>query len=258
MGIDQCSQAAETAVVTGASSGIGAAVAIGLAQAGMQTLLVGRDVERLAATRAACALHAPAASCAVELTDAGAAEAVAQEARARFGSVDALVHCAGLYVRGTVGETSPEQLDRMWAVNVRAPYALTRSLLDDLQGGGRVVLVTSGAGRVGLADRVGYCATKGAAEMLGRALAVELAPAGIRVNSVAPGFIATPMNERLREDPRFVEQIEAITPLGRLGSAEEVAAAVRFLVSDAASFITGETIGVTGGYPSAPLVTADA
>jgi NAD(P)-dependent dehydrogenase (short-subunit alcohol dehydrogenase family) len=99
-------------------------------------------------------------------------------------------------------------------------------------------------------ERSAYCATKAAVEMMMRCLARELAPHAIRVNAVAPGFISTPMNEALRADPGFISGIEALTPAGRLGLPEEVAAAILFLVTPASNFVHGETLTVSGGYPS--------
>jgi NAD(P)-dependent dehydrogenase (short-subunit alcohol dehydrogenase family) len=247
----------QTALVTGATSGIGAETACAFAAAGARVVLVGRSAKRLESVGARiAAAGGEALPLQADLAEPGAEDQVAAQVRAGVGSLDAMVHSAGVYRRGPIDQSPLADLDDQWRVNARAPYALTKALLPLLGSGARLVFVTSTAGLTALRDRASYCATKAAADMMMRSLALELAPRGVRVNGVAPGFIATPMNERLREDPAFVAGIEALTPAGRLGLPEEVAAAALFLVSDAAQFVCGETIRVSGGYPALPMVHA--
>ena len=235
--------------MTGASSGIGAAAAARLAAGGARVVLVGRDSGRLAG--AAAAAGGDSLAVVADLFTDGAAQEVVARAREAFGPVNVLVHSAGIYRRGAIESAPLADFDLQWHVNVRAPYALTQAALPDLIPDGAVVFVTSRA-KVGMPDRAAYSATKAAADAMMRSLALELGPRGVRVNAVAPGFIATPMNENLRRDEPMVEHILSLTPARRLGRAEEVAAAIAWLASDEASFVYGHSLGVDGGYPDVP------
>jgi len=131
---------------------------------------------------------------------------------------------------------------------VRAPLLLTQAALPHLDAGASVVFVSSIAGHVGFQDSTAYCATKGALELATRALALELSPRGIRVNAVAPGNIKTPMNEELRNTTDYEGVCNAATPAGRFGEADEIAAAIVFLASDASSYVHGASLLVDGGW----------
>ena len=141
-----------------------------------------------------------------------------------------------------------EDFDVQWRVNVRAPYALTQAALPHLAPESSVIFVSSIAGQVAFTNSAAYCATKGAIEQLTKALAVELAPAQIRVNAIAPGNIRTPMNEELLRDPEYEQMYLDGTPYGRVGVVEDVAPLAVFLASDAARYIHGESILVDGGW----------
>jgi NAD(P)-dependent dehydrogenase (short-subunit alcohol dehydrogenase family) len=142
-----------------------------------------------------------------------------------------------------------EAFDRQFAINVRAPYALTRAALDHMGEGASIVFISSVFGQVGLAGASGYCATKGAIDQLTRTLALELAPRGIRVNGIAPGFILTALNEaNFGHETEIKRSVEGDTPAGRIGSVEEIAPAVAYLASDAASFVHGTTLVIDGGW----------
>lgn len=241
------------AVVTGASSGIGAVIAKRFAAAGAEVLLVARSEERLAEVQAAIEAdggRAHALSC--DLLGEEAPESVVATAKEVLGGIDILTHSAGTYIRSSLRDARREDLDGQWRINARLPYLLSQAALAELEGDGRILFITSIAGHVGMADRTGYCASKAAAEAMMSSMAVELAPLGIRVNAVAPGFIATQMNAHLRQQGNFQEYIESITPAGRLGTPEEVAEAALFLVSDEASFVHGQSLGVDGCYPTPP------
>lgn len=247
--------AGQVALVTGASSGIGEATAIALAARGADVCLVGRSAERLQETATAIARTTGSASVFPEdLAEDGGVDRVSERLTSKGIRLDIVVHCAGVYRRAPFETAPASELDEQWRINVRVPYTLTQAVLPQLRPGARIICVTSVAGGMALRDRAAYCMTKAALTMLVECLALELAPHGVRVNAVAPGFIATPMNRGLRADATFVRDIEAQTPAGRLGTPEEVAQAVLFLVSEAASFIHGETIHVSGGYPSPPQV----
>ncbi len=138
--------------------------------------------------------------------------------------------------------------DEQWRTNVRAPFALSQAALPYLKEGGSIIFVSSMVGLVGLMDSAAYASTKGALELLMRSLAVELGPIGIRVNSIAPGPIKTPMNDGFREDPSFESRLADGVPLKRWGMPEEIAPAAVFLASSAASYVHGATICIDGGW----------
>lgn len=235
----------KTAIVTGASSGIGVATAEAFARAGARLLLVGRDEERLARCAERVGEHR---AIAVDVTDALAPQAIVQAALDAFDAIDVIVHSAGIFEPMPFEETTVESLDRQWLTNVRAPFLITQAAFPHLQPGSSVIFISSIAGYVAFPNSVAYCATKGAIELMTRALALELSPRGVRVNTIAPGNIKTPMNERFRAMPGYEEKMDALTPAGRHGEPEEIAAAIVFVASDEASFVHGASFLVDGGW----------
>ena len=249
VGLESGSLEGRVALVTGASSGIGAACAAELVARGAEVLLTGRDEQRLREHAAASAAPDRCEAMAVDLTAPGAPEAVAGRCVERFGRIDVLVHSAGIYVDQRFEAATLESFDSQFAINVRAPYALTLAALPHLGEGASIVFISSVFGQVGLAGASGYCATKGAIEQLTKTLALELAPRGIRVNAIAPGYILTALNEANFGRPTEIKrQVEADTPAGRIGSVAEIAPAVAYLASDAASFVQGATLVIDGGW----------
>jgi NAD(P)-dependent dehydrogenase (short-subunit alcohol dehydrogenase family) len=235
----------KVAVVTGASSGIGFACAEAMSEAGAKVVLVGRDPERLARCAERCGKHHVVA---VDLVDDDAPARIVEETIGAFGAVTSLLHMAGIFWPNPLAEAPLEDFDMQWRVNVRAPYALTKAALPHLKRDDSVTFVSSIAGQVAFPNSAAYCATKGAIEQLTKALAVELAPAGIRVNAIAPGNIRTPMNEEYLKDPDYEQMYLDGTPYGRVGIVEDIAPLAVFLASDAAAYIHGESILVDGGW----------
>jgi len=247
-----CRLDGRVALVTGAGRGLGLAAAIGLAQAGAEVHLVSRTRSEL--EEAADAIRSNGGAAHALVCDVTEGTQV-REAFGRLRALDILVNNAGGNLPEPFIDVTEERLDRILNLNVRAAFlvaqAAARKMLDAAdrrKRGGAMVNVSSQMGHVGAAGRTVYCMTKHALEGLTKALGVELAPHNIRVNSIAPTFIETPMTAPFFEEPRFREWVLTRIPLGRLGQLDEVTAAVVFLASPAASLITGTSLLVDGGW----------
>jgi NAD(P)-dependent dehydrogenase (short-subunit alcohol dehydrogenase family) len=236
-----------TALVTGASRGIGAAIAAALDRAGARVALAARTGDAL--SRVAGRLANDPVVLETDLLDPEAPARLAADAEAELGRVDVLVNNAALGGRMLLRDVDAALIDRMHAVNVRAPLLLIAALAPGMatRGRGSIISLSSVSGVVGTPHRNVYAATKGAIDAATRSLASELGPHGIRVNAVAPGVVDTDMWARNKAIPGVVEMVEAQTPLRRWSTAEDVADVVVFLASDAARFITAETICADGG-----------
>ena len=236
------------ALVTGAGGGIGAACSRALADAGADVVLVGRSKERLEGAASHVRQAGRLAWCReCDVTDSRAVErTVAADA-----PIHVLVNAAGGNVPEPFADVSEKNLDELLALNVKGTFITTQAVVRRMLAGGEggaVVNISSQMGHVGDANRSVYCATKHAVEGLTRALAVELAPHGIRVNSVAPTFVETPMTAPFFTDEAFRRSVLERIPLGRIGVPDDVAGAVVFLASPAASLITGASLLVDGGW----------
>jgi NAD(P)-dependent dehydrogenase (short-subunit alcohol dehydrogenase family) len=237
----------KVALVTGASSGMGEEITKAMAAAGAGVVAVGRNEERL--ERVVAEAGGDVFAIVRDLTGDGAAQAVVDEAVKRMGRLDILANVAGIMELGPLGETPVESLDRQFRTNVRAPFELTQAALPHLlESKGSIIFISSMAALAAFPESAAYTATKGAIDAVARQLAVELAPAGIRVNAIAPGEIDTPMNSDFyAEHPEFVEEMKEFTPAGRLGKASDIAPAAVFLASDMAGFVYGVSLPVDGG-----------
>jgi NAD(P)-dependent dehydrogenase (short-subunit alcohol dehydrogenase family) len=247
------SMSGKVAVVTGASSGIGRAVALRFARDGAAVVAVGRDAEALMEIVALAAeLGAGAQAVVVDVTAADAPERIVSGAVDAFSGIDVLVNAAGVIGMGTVETTSDEAWDAMLDVNVRAPFRLIREASDALvDRRGAVVNVSSVAGLRAFPGVASYCVSKAAVDQLTRCAALDLAPSGVRVNAVNPGVVVTNLHRRGGMDEQkyaeFLERSKGTHPLGRPGTVEEIADLIVFLLSPAAGWITGETISIDGG-----------
>ena len=244
-----------TAIVTGSTSGIGAAIAEALAAEGAHVVVSGRDavrgervVDRIRATGGKADFVA--ADLAGSYGDLRSFAAAATEVLG--GRVDILVNNAGIYPATLTPDLPDADLDAMLAVNVRAPHVLVAALAPGMaaRGAGAIVNIGSWMARVGSPFAAMYTATKAADEQLTRAWAAEFGPRGVRVNTVAPGATLTPGNEAARE---VLDQMTAGTPAGVVIRPDDVARAVVFLVSDEASMIHGATLDVDGGMTATRL-----
>ncbi|MHB8692266.1 MAG: SDR family NAD(P)-dependent oxidoreductase [Solirubrobacteraceae bacterium] len=236
-----------TALVTGASRGIGAAIARSLDRAGARVALVARSAPALNAL--AAELRNRPVVLAEDLSDPAVPQRLVADARTQLGGIDVLVNNAALAARLPTAELDASLIDELYAVNVRAPLLLIAALVPSMieRSSGAVINVSSVSAVVGTPRRAAYAATKGAVDAATRSLAMELGPHGIRVNSVAPGVVDTEMWSRNKAIPGVVAQIEAMTPLRRWSVPDDVADVVTFLAGDGARFITGETVCVDGG-----------
>ena len=238
------------ALVTGASSGIGAATAIAFAEAGWEVMAAGRDEGRL---EEVADVSDNIATWTGDLTESDDCDELIADTIDEFGSLDCLVNSAGVIVRATVADTSDEDWRYTMGINVDAPFYLSRAALPHLlQTTGSIVNIASDWGLKGGDRAAAYCVSKGAIVQLTRAMAIDHARDGLRVNAVCPGDIDTPMltNEADDKDINledFLAQAAEESPNGRIGTPEEVAALILFLASDAATHITGTAIPIDGG-----------
>ena len=229
------------ALVTGASRGLGRAIAIALAREGARTIAVARasdDLQSLAAE-----LQPDGEVWEADVTT----DALLSRIEALEG-LDILINNAGTNAPQAFLDVDVGTLDRILDLNVRTTFRISQAAARRMGKGSTIINITSQMGHVGSPRRSVYCMSKHAIEGLTKALAVELAPAGIRVNAVAPTFVETPMTAPMLADPEFRAFVERMIPLGRTASPEDVAAAVIYLASPAAGMITGHSLLVDGGW----------
>jgi NAD(P)-dependent dehydrogenase (short-subunit alcohol dehydrogenase family) len=240
-------------VVTGASSGIGRAAARRFGRAGASVLAVGRDARLLDEVAAEIERDGGAASVfQADVTDQSAPDGIVAAVLDRFGALSTLVNAAGIIASGSVETTKDADWDAMMDINARAPFRLMRAAVPALQAsGGAIVNVSSVTGLRAFPGVLSYCVSKAAIDQLTRCAALELASKGVRVNAVNPGVVVSNLHRRggMDEDTyaAFLTRSRETHPLGRPGSPEEIADLIFFLASDAAGWITGETISIDGG-----------
>ncbi|MEM1313920.1 MAG: SDR family oxidoreductase [Pseudomonadota bacterium] len=239
------------ALVTGAGRGLGLAMAVALAEAGAQTLLIARSADQVeAAAEALRGRGLAAQAAAVDVTDRAAMRALI-EARGPF---HVLVNNAGLARHAPFLETTEADYDAVTDLNVRAAYFVAQSVAQGLIAAGEtgsIINLSSQMGHVGGPERAVYCASKHAMEGFSKAMALELAPHGIRVNTLCPTFIATELAAQTLRDPQKRAWIERSIPLGRVGALEDLMGPVVFLASEASALVTGSALMVDGGWTAA-------
>ncbi len=235
-------------VILGGTGGIGSHVARRLAADGATVVVAARGSDRLDALAddlGGCETHR------VDATDIGAVDALIKEIHTSHGRLDGIVNCVGSILLKAAHQTSEEEWRKTLAANLDSAFAVVRAGAKAMRKeGGSIVLMSSAAARVGLANHEAIAAAKAGVIGLGRSAAATYAPNGIRVNIVAPGLVDTPMAAGITGNPLMLKASEAMHPLGRIGRPEEVADVVTWLVSGDSGWVTGQVIGVDGGLSS--------
>ncbi len=240
----------QLALVTGSSTGIGYALARGLAQAGARVVLNGRDTARLAAALAALQAEGLAVeSRAFDVCDAVAAEAAVAEIEAEHGALDILINNAGITRRGAFHEMPIADWQAVLRTNVDSAFIVGQAVARRMvaRGRGNIINICSVMSEVGRPGTAAYAASKGALKMLTKGMAIDLAPHGIRVNGIGPGYFQTELTAGLVADETFNAWLIHRTPARRWGQVDELAPVAVFLASDAARFINGHILYVDGG-----------
>ncbi|MBR0056264.1 MAG: 3-oxoacyl-[Kiritimatiellae bacterium] len=238
----------KAAIVTGGGTGIGRAIALELARGGAAVAICARRPEPLAETAAAIeAAGGRAFAAPVDVADAAAAAAFVGDALAKFGRLDILVNNAGITRDNLLMRMGEDEWDSVVATNLKGAFNFCKAAVRPMmkQRAGSIVCISSIVGQVGNPGQCNYAASKAGLIAFAKSLAKEVAPRGVRVNAVAPGFVKSAMTDALPEDLRA--KMLAGIPLARLGEPADIAGAVAFLCSDAAAYITGQVIAVNGG-----------
>lgn len=247
--------AGRIAIVTGGGDGIGAATAMRLMQEGATVMVVDKDEANAhAVCKRIVAAGGKAAACRADIRVAKDIAAMLALTAKTFGPASILINNAGVGAQKHFLETPPEMLDEMLDVNVKGTFLCAQAAAREMVklGGGAIVNVSSHSGLLGSRGRAAYAASKGGIIAMTRVMAVDLSEHGIRVNAVAPGPINTPRIRASHNEERHAAWLKAV-PLARIGDPEEVAAVAAFLASDDASYVTGQTIAVDGGFSAAGL-----
>ena len=237
-------------IVTGGSRGIGRAITLALAREGARVAIVSRDKQRAEATmREIDAKGAKTSVIQADVTQVQEIQAAVDRVMLDFGQIDILVNNAGIGTSKPPLELSEEEWDRVIDTNLKGVFFFCQRVVPIMirQGRGRIINISSTVAEIGMPGMAPYCASKAGVKLLTKSLAVDLAKYGIQVNAVGPGTVETDINRSVLADPSQLQWRLTRIPLGRLGLPEEIAAAVVFLASDDATYITGQTIYVDGG-----------
>lgn len=234
------------AIVTGGASGIGLAIAEKFITNKIFTIVIGRDIKKLEALK----LNNSGSIIQFDLTELSKIPALIADIEKQYGRIDILVNNAGINMKKGFTEVTDEEFQQIMYTNVNAVFSLSREVVKVMEknGNGSIINISSMAALYGIPKVIAYTASKSAIEGMTSAMAVELSPKGIRINSIAPGFIATDMSSKaLNGDEERKQKVLGRTPLGYLGTPEDVAEAAFFLAGSASKYITGTSIRVDGG-----------
>ena len=236
------------ALITGGGSGIGEGIAHGMAAAGAIVLVA--DVNAAGAERVAREIGGGARGYTLNVTDREVCDGLASAVRRDVGAISVLVNNAGIIRRGKMTDRHTRaHWDATLAVNLDGPYNVTTAFMSQLlETKGAVINIGSVQSFVALPNSAAYTTSKGGVRALTKAMAIELSPEGVRVNAIAPGLIATPLNEAARQNPDYMRNFENRIPLGRIGEPADIAGVAVFLASDLARYVTGVTRPVDGGF----------
>ncbi len=236
------------AIVTGGGSGLGLAIAEKFVQNGIQTIIIGRNKERLDAAKQKLGELVHAIQC--DVTDLSSIPGFVKKIAEQFGQIDILVNNAGANMKKDFTEVTDEDFQQIILTNLTAVFTMNREVVKQMlkSQSGCIINISSMAAQYGIPKVIAYSASKTAIDGMTRAMAVELSPKGIRVNSIAPGFIYSEMTAKaLDSDPERKAKVFGRTPMGIMGQPQDIAETAYFLTSDAAKFITGVVLPVDGG-----------
>lgn len=237
-----------TAIVTGGGSGIGLAIAEKFCCNNIRTVIIGRDQEKLKKAKEKMGDLCDAMP--GDLSDLESIPKLVEEIIKKYGKIDILVNNAGINLKKEFTEVTDEEFQKILLTNVTAVFAISREVVKSMisNGGGSIINISSMASQYGIPKVIAYTASKSAIEGMTKAMAVELSPLGIRVNCIAPGFIATDMSAKaLNTDKERKQKVLSRTPMGELGEPSDIGDAALFLVSGGAKYITGAVLPVDGG-----------
>jgi NAD(P)-dependent dehydrogenase (short-subunit alcohol dehydrogenase family) len=236
------------AIVTGGASGIGLAIAEKFTKNNIYTIIVGRDEGKLINAQKSLGNLCETISC--DVSDLSKIPDLIKNVIKKHGRIDILVNNAGINQKKPFEEVTDEEFQRIMQTNVNAVFSLSREVVKVMieQGSGNIINISSMAAQYGLPKVIAYSASKSAIEGMTKAMAVELAPKGIRTNAIAPGFIATDMSAKaLNSDPERKQKVMSRTPMGYLGETADIGEAALFLATDASKYINGVSLRVDGG-----------
>jgi NAD(P)-dependent dehydrogenase (short-subunit alcohol dehydrogenase family) len=236
------------AIVTGGGSGIGLAIAEKFTTNGIETVIVGRDEEKLKKAKAQLGEYCYPMIC--DVSNLATVPALIEKVITQFGQIDILVNNAGINMKKEFTEVTDEEFQQVITTNLCSVFAISREVVKHMlkKGSGSIINISSMAAQYGLPKVIAYSASKTAIDGMTRAMAVELSPKGIRINAIAPGFIETDMTAKaLNDDPERKQKVFARTPMGYMGKPCDIGEAALFLSSDSAKYITGIVMPVDGG-----------
>ena len=236
----------KTAIVTGAGKGIGRAIAMAVAEAGANVMLVARTEADLRSVQEEIG-NGRTSFIAADITDREQIRNAVKKTVERFGGLDILVNNAGMNIRSKLEDASDMEWHKIMDTNAHSVFMFSQEAVKEMASGASIINISSVGGDRALKTGVVYAASKAAIIQMTRVMAMEWGPKNIRVNAIGPWYFRTPLTEKILSDEEYLNAILAVTPMKRVGELPEVATPVVFLASDAASYITGQTLFVDGG-----------